>query len=240
MSLRHARDASRRTLTPSMGVALVALVAATSSTAYAAATISGANVRNSSLTGADVKNSSLTGADVKGSSITSGDIRNGSLLGRDFKAGELPVGAPGPKGDKGDPGTPGTPGATGPRGPSNGYFAGSPTSLVNLTAGERTIATRTVPAGDYIVQASGIINNNVGTATTATCRITAEATTVAETGILTLATSGAPAERAAFSLAASQSLGASTTLTLRCTGETGFSGNVLTPVIHAVRVESLN
>ena len=68
--------------------------------AFAATTITGKNVKDSSLTGKDVKNSSLTTSDVK----------NGSLLARDFKASQLPAGPKGstgpqgPKGDKGDSG----------------------------------------------------------------------------------------------------------------------------------------
>ena len=69
--------------------------------AYAATTITGKNVKNSSLTGADIKNSSLTTSDVK----------NRSLLGADLKAGQLPQGPKGDKGDKGDTGP-----STGPAG----------------------------------------------------------------------------------------------------------------------------
>jgi hypothetical protein len=88
-------------------ISLVALFVALGGTSYAALTITGKNVRNSSLTGRDVKNSSLTTSDVK----------NRSLLARDFRTGQLPQGAKGdpgaqgpqgPKGDKGDPGTPAT------------------------------------------------------------------------------------------------------------------------------------
>jgi hypothetical protein len=71
--------------------------------AYAATTITGKNVKNSSLTGRDVKNNSLTGRDVK--SIRSGDVTDGSLLAKDFRTGELPAGPQGQKGDAGAPGT---------------------------------------------------------------------------------------------------------------------------------------
>ncbi len=46
---------------PAMMVALLALFAALAGTSYAAVTITGKNVKNSSLTGSDVKNGSLTG-----------------------------------------------------------------------------------------------------------------------------------------------------------------------------------
>lgn len=57
--------------------------------AFAAVTITGKNVKNSSLTGKDIKNSSLTTSDVK----------NRSLRAVDFRRGQLPAGPQGPKGD---------------------------------------------------------------------------------------------------------------------------------------------
>jgi hypothetical protein len=87
---------------PSMAVAIVALVTAMAGTSYAAVVITGKNVKNSSLTGADVKNSSLTSSDVK----------NRSLTALDFKANQLPRGATGATGAAGPQG------ARGPAGPT--------------------------------------------------------------------------------------------------------------------------
>lgn len=88
--------------------ATIALFAALAGTSYAAATITGSNIRNGTLTGADLKNESvkgsdidngsLTGADLKNGSVTSSDIGDGSLLASDFKSGELPAGPQGPGG----------------------------------------------------------------------------------------------------------------------------------------------
>lgn len=75
-------------------VAYLALFVALGGSSYAAITITGKNVKNSSLTGKDVKNSSLTTSDVK----------NRSLLKKDFKPGQLPAGPKGDKGDRGEPG----------------------------------------------------------------------------------------------------------------------------------------
>jgi hypothetical protein len=50
-------------------LSLIALFAALGGTSYAAATISGKQVKNSSLTGADIKNNSIGGADVKESKL---------------------------------------------------------------------------------------------------------------------------------------------------------------------------
>ena len=82
-------------------VAYLALFVALGGSSYAAITITGKNVKNSSLTGSDIKNSSLTTSDVK----------NRSLLAVDFKSGQLPAGprgatgATGPQGGQGPAGT---------------------------------------------------------------------------------------------------------------------------------------
>ena len=68
----------RGQLTYSNVIASIAMFVALGGSSYAAITISGKHVKNSSLTGRDVKNNSLTGRDVK------------NLVGGDFKAGEDP------------------------------------------------------------------------------------------------------------------------------------------------------
>ena len=66
---------------PSTTLSAAALLVALGGTGYAAATIDGDDVKNSSLTGQDVKNQSLTGKDVA----------NGSLRAKDLKPGTIPV-----------------------------------------------------------------------------------------------------------------------------------------------------
>lgn len=80
----------------SMAVAVIALIAAMGGTSYAALTI--------------------TGKQVKDSSLTAKDVKNRSLLARDFKAGQLPTGAAGPVGPAGGPGPAGPAGPKGDRG----------------------------------------------------------------------------------------------------------------------------
>ena len=81
---------------PAMVVAVMALFVALASSSYAALTVTGRNVKNSSLTGKDVRNNSLTGKDVK--NLASGDVKDSSLLAKDFKKGQLPAGAQGIQG----------------------------------------------------------------------------------------------------------------------------------------------
>jgi len=76
---------------PSTGtvVALIALFVALGGVSYAAATITGADIKNGSITGKDVKNGSLTGKDVKKGSLTAKQIKSGSLTGKQVKDGSL-------------------------------------------------------------------------------------------------------------------------------------------------------
>jgi hypothetical protein len=89
----------RARLTYANLMATVAVFIALGGSSYAAITVTGKNVKNSSLTGKDIKNNSLTGSDIK--NLKSGDVSDHSLLAKDFKAGQLPVGPQGLKGDKG-------------------------------------------------------------------------------------------------------------------------------------------
>jgi hypothetical protein len=143
----------RPRLTYANVVATLALFLALGASSYAAVTITGRNVKNSSLTGRDVKNNSLTGADVK--NIRSGDVSDGSLLSKDFKAGQLPAG---PRGLQG---------ATGAPGLSHTYAA------LDRAGGQgaRSVSVG-VPAGDYVVVAKAELTNTSGTiAHNVTCQL---------------------------------------------------------------------
>lgn len=88
---------SLRRPSPATAISIVALVVASSGTAYAAVSIGSAEVRNNSLQSQDIKNNDLRSADIK----------NGSLKKGDFAAGQLPSGARGPAGATGPRGLPG-------------------------------------------------------------------------------------------------------------------------------------
>ena len=64
---------------PSLVVAVVALVLALGGGAYAAATITGKDIKNGSITGKDIKKGSLTGKQVKNNSITGKQVKESSL-----------------------------------------------------------------------------------------------------------------------------------------------------------------
>lgn len=134
-------------------LSFLALFVALGGTSYAAVTITGRNVKNSSLTGADVRNSSLTTSDVK----------NHSLLTRDFKPGQLPAGPkgePGPRGLQGGEGPKGAIGAIGAPGISGRHQVDG-TSAFDSTTQKSVIAAcppgTTVIGGGAFVNASGAV-----------------------------------------------------------------------------------
>jgi hypothetical protein len=65
--------------TPALVIALLALFASVGGVGYAAATVTGRDVRNNSLTGRDVSTSSVRGKDVKHDSMTGSDVRESRL-----------------------------------------------------------------------------------------------------------------------------------------------------------------
>jgi hypothetical protein len=79
-------------------VAYTALVVALGGTSYAAVTVTGQQVKNSSLTGLDVKNGTLTGNDIKKKSVPVDRLSGGLPTG--------PVGPVGPAGPRGLTGEP--------------------------------------------------------------------------------------------------------------------------------------
>lgn len=107
------RFPSLRRPSPSMAVAIMALVVASTGTSYAAGLIGSDDVKNNSLTSMDIKDNSLKGRDIKNNVIGSNKIRNGSLKSKDFKAGQLPAGQTGPAGPAGATGPAGAAGPTG-------------------------------------------------------------------------------------------------------------------------------
>jgi hypothetical protein len=119
--------------------ATLALFVALGGTSYAAATISGSDVRNGSLSGADIKNESLKSRDVDNGSLTGSDLKNGSLLAADFKAGQLPAGP------QGLPGPQGPQGIQGPQGPAG---------ATNVVARRTTNTLSPAPVGDVTIEAT--------------------------------------------------------------------------------------
>ena len=108
------RSMLRRTFrSHATAVAYLALFVALGGSAYAAATISGAQIEDGTVTGRDVKNRSLSARELSPKAIA-------SLASRPGPQGA--PGVPGPQGDKGDKGDSGPAGPKGDRGPAGPAF----------------------------------------------------------------------------------------------------------------------
>jgi hypothetical protein len=91
------RERRKRTPSPAVVLAAIALLVALGGTSVAAVS----QVPRASVGTPQLKNDAVTGAKVAGSAITSAHVRNGSLLRGDFKAGQVPAGPAGPQGPPG-------------------------------------------------------------------------------------------------------------------------------------------
>ena len=95
--------------------ATLALCLALGGSAYAAATITGADIRNDTVAGSDLRDGSLegrdladgtiAGRDLKDDSVTGTDVGDRTLVASDLVAGDLPAGPAGPAGPQGPAGT---------------------------------------------------------------------------------------------------------------------------------------
>lgn len=74
---------------PSMAVALLALVVAMSGSAYAAVTINGKNIKKGTITSKQIKDKTLTSTDIKDKTIKGVDVGDGSLTAADLAAGSV-------------------------------------------------------------------------------------------------------------------------------------------------------
>ena len=156
----------RQLASPAMLVAILALVISLGGTAWAAATITGANIKDGTLTGIDVKNNTLTGVDVKTGTLAEADLSTsarGSLKGQ-----KGDTGAAGANGTNGTNGTNGGAGVTGAAGSARAVavLSGTPgptcTVSTALSRGVATTCTRNASlAGNYYIDlAAGVSSAN--------------------------------------------------------------------------------
>jgi hypothetical protein len=143
----------------SHAIGLVALFVALGGSAYAAATITGASVKDGSLTGRDVKDRSLGK--------------------RDFRAGALPAG---PRGATGPAGPQGVAGPVGPAGPQGAAGTPGPSQAIVAFLGQLDLPTAgapvgppvALPAGDWIIDVTGLFDNITGSERETECRLMAK------------------------------------------------------------------
>ena len=199
----------------------------------------------------------MSGSAVAASLITSKQIKDGTIQTKDIskkaraqlaKAASRgpagPAGPAGPKGDKGDKGDAGSagaagePGQTGPRGPSDAVFeyedgfANWQTQLADLVVVD-------LPAGNWVVNANTVANNNTpGAATPVSCQLEVGGVKVAEAAGVTLADNGTAGEREAIALTGARTLASAGTAALRCEANV-VTGSFIDSSITAIRVETL-
>lgn len=75
--------------TPSMAVAVLALVIAMSTSATAALIITGSQIKNGSVTGKDIKNRSVTGKDIKKKAIGAKHLKKNAVTSKHVKNGSI-------------------------------------------------------------------------------------------------------------------------------------------------------
>jgi len=105
---------------------------------------------------------------LKKNAVTSAKVKDGSLKAADFGAGQLPAGPQGLQGETGERGPQGDPG------PSNGYIHPRGNNLVAIDSAQgATVATLSLPAGQYLVFAKTGVASNYSGAVFVQCTLTA-------------------------------------------------------------------
>jgi hypothetical protein len=148
---------------PALVVAIAALVVSMAGSATAA----GVLITSSR----QVKAHSLQASDLSASAVK-------SLRGkRGLRGLRGLTGAAGAAGATGATGATGQTGATGPTGPSN-VFTSASTSSVPVGSAQTTLRTLSLPAGKYLIHATGLADNNDASFNrTFNCQLTAESAT---------------------------------------------------------------
>jgi hypothetical protein len=207
------RNRPSRLPSPTLLVAVCALVVALGGTGYAVASL---------------PRHSVGPAQLKKNAVTSKSVADGSLKALDFGAGQLPAGpagAAGATGPRGTPGADGTAGPTGPTGPSNVYIKGTGGTSTTITAifGTSNTAVRSMslPAGSYYVRATGFADNSSTTVRAdVRCNLVTSGTVVGA-GVNSLfmpvmPNAGTNSYRYMFSLDDAVSLSSSGTVSVEC------------------------
>jgi hypothetical protein len=211
-------------------IGLVALIVALGGSAYAAATI----------TGAGVKDGSLTGRDVKDRSLTQRDLRIGSL-----PAG--PQGQTGPAGPRGETGATGPQGAAGPRGPQGARGEAGPSQAVVAFLGQFDLPSAgapvgpavALPAGDWVIDVTGLFDNITNSERDTECRLMAkpELEIVGFTNSITLDATSDPGAEVPLVMTTAHRFASAGQLQLECLG-TGV--RLRGVVVRAVRSGELS
>lgn len=218
---------------PAMIVALVALFVALGGAAYAGVTLSNnsvksATIKNGEVKTADLANSAVTNLKLKNNSVNSAKVKNGSLETADLSAAAQTAlkGAAGP---------------TGPAGATAGFAVRAVDVLAFVTSTDQTLATLPLPAGNYVITAKVVINNNEAALRQYGCSLRLGATVIDSFfDALELDADGSAAadDRDVVTLTSAGTLAAPGAATVVCQTNSA-SGNWLARTITAVQVATL-
>lgn len=213
----------RHTPSPSMIVALVALFVALGGAAYAGVTLSNNTVRSATIVNGQVKtvdlaNSAVTNAKLKNNAVNSAKVKDGSLQATDLSpaaqtALKTNVAA------------------------FHADSTGGPDFLA-WTGAEQVVSTVNLPAGNFVVFAKVLANNNGAAQATVGCELRLGATVIdgprADGNIFL---DVGPGDRQFIPLSGRGTLAAPGTATIACVG--GTDGNFGNRRIEAIQVSSL-
>jgi hypothetical protein len=139
----------RRHLTYANVISSICLFTVLGGSAYAAATITGKQVKNNSLTSADIRNGTLGAADLKRGLLSTPAQGNGAT-GAGGPAG--PQGPPGPKGEAGPQGAPGPQGEPGPKGDTGPKGDAGPGAVpISLSMNEGDFQLQYIDVGAWTI-----------------------------------------------------------------------------------------
>lgn len=216
-------------ISPSAGVAMIALFVALGGVSYAAGQIGTAQIKNGAITAKKLKRNAIVTAKIKNDAVTGAKIRNGAVTGA--------------KVDESTLGTVPSAATLAGRGPaafeSKGFISQGDVSPVNLPSSAVTeVGALALPAGTYLVLGRGGINNNgspVGAGQKCTLAAGGSEQTIS---FGALAGGSDPGDRDEFSAQVIAHLPAPGQAVLSCEMNAAWeSGNVTDPSIAAVSLQ---
>lgn len=216
-------------ISPSAGVAMIALFVALGGVSYAAGQIGTAQIKNGAVTAKKLKRDAVVTAKIKNDAVTGAKIRNDAVTGAkvaESTLGTVPSAA--------------TLAGHGPAAfESKGFISESDVSSVNLpTEAVTEVVSLPLPAGTYLVLGRGGVNNN-GAEVEIGPRCTLLAGGSEQTiGFGALAENSEPGDREEFSAQVVAHLPVAGQAVLSCkTSSTWETGNVTDPSIAAVSLQ---
>lgn len=127
---------------------------------------------------------------------------------------------------------------------SAGFVTNSGANVLSFTGVDQTVATLSLPAGSYIINAAVVANNNAAGVNGVECSLRLDSTVIARTSsaggqnLLVLSGAGAGGDRESITLTSGGTLAAPGTASVVCDA-TVATGNWLARTITAVKVSTL-